>query len=101
LLLAKASLRYRTARRLLIQRNKTGIQIQGERCSGPPAGVAQDKIDEGPKAALKGRWAFYRSRAQLFSEPLLSTRRRMRRRGRSRLDEYPHCGTQLRSAARH
>jgi hypothetical protein len=59
LLLAMASLRYRTARRLLmskIQRNKTGIQIQG---LVPDRRLTwhRDKIDEGPRAALKGRRA--------------------------------------------
>jgi hypothetical protein len=54
----------------------------------------QDKIDEGPRGRFEGTQGFNRSRAQLFSEPLLSTRRRMRRRGRSRVL------TSIRTAAR-
>jgi hypothetical protein len=61
LLLARASLRNRTARRLLmskIQRNMTGnSNTGGEVCPVRRLAWHQDKIDEGPKAALKGRRA--------------------------------------------
>jgi hypothetical protein len=67
----------------------------GERFgSCPPAGVAPGQIDEGPKAALKGRWALIGPALSFFSESLLSTRRRMRRRRRSRVL------TSVRTAAR-